>query len=160
MSDNVKPVREGFSAITPYLCVSGAASAIEFYQQAFGAIEMVRMAMPDGKIGHAELKIGEGVIMLADEYPDMGFRSPRTLGGSPVTIHIYVGDVDAVVTQAASIGATVVRPIEDHFYGDRAGQIEDPFGHIWYIATHKEDVPHDELQRRAAALFGEQALSN
>jgi PhnB protein len=160
MSAKVNHVREGFSTITLSLCVDGAARAIEFYKQAFGATENSRMEMPDGKIAHAELKIGQDVIMLADEYPDMGFRSPRTLGGSPVTIHLYVEDVDAVVTEAASMGATLLRPVEDQFYGDRAGQIEDPFGHVWYIATHKEDVSDEEIMKRAAALYGEPVSGN
>ncbi len=154
MSQQTNPIPEGYKGATPYLCVSGAESAIDFYKQAFGATETMRIADPSGKIGHAEIKIGDAPIMLADEFPEYDSRSPQALGGSPVTIHLYVKDVDTTVSQAVEAGAKVVRPVEDHFYGDRAGKLEDPFGHVWYIATHKEDVSPEEIQRRAAAMFG------
>ncbi|MBA3440138.1 MAG: VOC family protein [Pyrinomonadaceae bacterium] len=154
MSHQANPIPDGYKGAIPYLCVNGAESAIDFYKQAFGATEMMRIADPSGKVGHAEIKIGGAPIMLADEFPDWGFRAPQTLGGSPVTIHLYVEDVDTVVGQATAAGAKVLRPVEDHFYGDRAGKLEDPFGHVWYIATHKEDVSPEEIQRRAAAMFG------
>jgi PhnB protein len=151
----VKPIPDGFHGATPYLACRGAAQAIEFYKQAFGAVERERIDMPgSGLIGHAELRIGEANIMLADEFPKMGFVGPQTLGGSGVTIHLYVTDVDAVVNKAVAAGAKVVKPVEDQFYGDRTGKIEDPFGHIWYLATHIEDVPPDEIRRRADKLFG------
>jgi PhnB protein len=151
MANRVKAIPEGFEGATPYLAIKGAADAIEFYKTAFGATETMRLSGPDGRVGHAELKIGKANIMLADEYPEMGFLSPRTLGGSPVTIHIYVEDVDALAAQAEASGAKVRRPVADQFYGDRAGQLEDPFGHVWHFATHKEDVSNEEMQRRAAA---------
>ena len=154
MSKQTNPIPEGYNSATPYLCVNGAENAIDFYKRAFGATEMMRIAAPGGKIGHAEIKIGDAPIMLADEFPDWGFRSPQALGGSPVTIHLYVEDVDTTFSQAVEAGAKVVRPVEDQFYGDRAGKLEDPFGHVWYIATHKEDVPVEEIQKRAAAMFG------
>ncbi len=154
MSITTNPIPEGYKGATPYLCINGAESAIEFYRKAFGATEMMRIAAPGGKIGHAEIMIGEAPIMLADEFPEYDSRSPQALGGSPVTIHLYVKDVDTTVSQAVEAGAKVVRPVEDHFYGDRAGKLEDPFGHVWYIATHKEDVPAEEIQKRAAAMFG------
>lgn len=150
----VKAIPDGYSSVTPYLCVKGAPEAIEFYKQAFGATELMRLAAPDGKIGHAEIKIGNSRIMLADEFPEMGFLSPQSLGGTPVTIHLYVEDVDSVARRAVDAGAKVLRPVEDQFYGDRAGQLEDPFGHVWWVSTHKEEVPLEEIQRRAAALYG------
>jgi PhnB protein len=152
MSAHVKPIPEGYHAVTPYLIVDGAASAIEFYSRAFGAIELFRLAGPDGKIGHAELLINDSHVMLADEHPAMGARGPRSIGGSPVSLMLYVEDVDAVFTKAVSLGAKIVRPVADQFYGDRAGGLEDPFGHSWFVATHKEDVAPEELQRRAAAF--------
>lgn len=154
MSKQTNPIPEGYKGATPYLCVNGADSAIDFYKRAFGATETMRIAAPGGKIAHAEIKIGEAPVMLADEFPDWGFRSPQSLGGSPVTIHLYAEDVDITVSQAVEAGAKVVMPVEDQFYGDRAGKLEDPFGHVWYIATHKEDVPAEEIQKRAAAMFG------
>jgi PhnB protein len=152
MANNVKAIPEGSEGATPYLSIKGASDAIEFYKKAFGATEIMRMAGPDGKIGHAEIKIGKAKIMLADEFPEMGFLSPRTLGGSPVTIHIYVEDVDALAAQAEAAGAKVRRPVADQFYGDRAGAFEDPFGHVWHFATHIEDVPPEEMRKRAAAF--------
>lgn len=145
----VKPVPEGYPRITPYLCVDGAAAAIDFYVSVLGATERMRMPAPDGRIGHAELELGNSVIMLADEYPDLGFRSPKTVGGSPVTLHVYVEDVDAVFAKALGLGATQLSAVKDEFYGDRTGQFEDPFGHRWNVATHVEDVPPQEMERRA-----------
>jgi PhnB protein len=146
----VKPIPDGYPQITPYLCVDGASAAIDFYTKVFGAKERMRMPGPDGKLGHAELELGKGVIMLADEYPDMNFRSPKSIGGSPVTIHTYVDDADAVFERALNEGATSLREVADQFYGDRSGQFEDPFGHRWNVATHVEDVPPDEMEKRAA----------
>ena len=154
MANNVKPIPDGYEGATPYLCIKGAAEAIEFYRKAFGATEILRLADPGGKVGHAEIKIGGATIMLADEYPEMGVVSPKTLGGSPVTIHLYVQDVDALARRAESAGIKVLRPVEDHFYGDRGGKFEDPFGHLWFLSTRKEDVSPEEMKKRAAALFG------
>lgn len=155
MANTVKAIPEGYEGATPYLSIKGAADALEFYKKAFGATETMRMAGPDGRIGHAEIKIGKANIMLADEHPEIGFLSPRTLGGSPVTIHIYVENVDALAAQAEAAGAKVRRAVADQFYGDRSGQFEDPFGHVWSFATHKEDVSNQELQKRAAAAGGQ-----
>lgn len=150
MANRVKAVPEGYHTATPYLIVNAAADALEFYKKAFGATELLRMAQPDGRIGHAEIKIGDSVIMLADEHPEIGARSPQTIGGSPVSILLYVEDVDAVFNQAVAAGATVQRPLQDQFYGDRTGGVTDPFGHAWYISTHIEDVVPEELKKRAA----------
>jgi PhnB protein len=149
MAGRVKSIPEGYHSITPYLAVDGAADAIAFYKAAFGATEVMRMAAPGGKVGHAEVEIGGSRIMLADEHPEMGFRSPKAIGGSPVSLHLYVEDVDAVTRQAVAAGAKERRPVRDQFYGDRSGTLEDPFGHVWHIATHKEDLSPDELKRRA-----------
>jgi PhnB protein len=149
MTTNVKPVPEGYHSVTPYLVVDGAAGAIEFYKKVFGATEVLRMAAPGGRVGHAEIRIGDSLIMLADEHPDMGARGPKAFGGSPVTLHLYVEDVDAVARQATAAGAKERRPVKDQFYGDRSGTFEDPYGHVWHIATHKEDLSPDELKRRA-----------
>ena len=148
-----KPIPDGYHSATPYLVLENAAKAIEFYKQAFGAVELFRMAAPGGKIGHAEIKIGDSPIMLADEFPEMGYRGPRALGGSPVSIMLYVEDVDACFNQAVKAGAKAIRPVKDEFYGDRAGTIEDPFGHKWTIATHKEDVSPEEIEKRYAAVM-------
>ena len=147
-----KPIPDGYSAVTPYLIINGASAAIEFYKQAFGATERMRMGAPDDKVGHAELVIGGSLIMLADEFPDMGARSPQTIGGSPVMLHLYMDDVDAVVARAVAAGAKITQPVETKFYGDRSGGLVDPFGHLWNIATHVEDVSPEEMQRRAAAM--------
>jgi len=152
MADAVSPLPSDYPRVCPYLHVDGASAAIQFYQEVFGATERMRLAGPDGRVGHAELAIGDSVVMLADEHLDMGIKGPRTLGGSPVALSIYVEDADAVVARAVAAGATLVRPVEDKFYGDRAGQIEDPYGHSWSIQTHVEDVPPDEMARRAAAM--------
>jgi PhnB protein len=151
MANTVKAIPEGSEGATTYLSIKGAADAIEFYKKAFGATETMRINGPDGRIGHAEIKIGKANIMLADEHPEINFLSPRTLGGSPVTIHIYVEDIDALAAQAQAAGAKVMRAVADQFYGDRTGGFEDPFGHVWHFATRKEDLSNEELQRRAAA---------
>jgi PhnB protein len=146
-----KPIPDGYHAITPYLIIDGAARAIDFYKAAFGATELFRIAGPDGKIGHAELRIGDSVVMLADEHHEQGHHSPRKLGGSPVSLLLYVEGVDKVVDRAVTQGAVLKRPVADQFYGDRTGTVEDPFGHQWHISTHVEDVPPAELERRAKA---------
>ncbi len=151
---NVKPIPDGYHAVTPYLIVKDAAAAIEFYQKALGAAEIMRFAQPDGKIGHAELKIGDSRIMLADEYLDMGYVAPQGKERPAVSLHVYVEDADAVVGQAVGAGAEIERPVQDQFYGDRIGTIVDPFGHRWHIGTHKEDISLEEMQRRAAAAHG------
>ena len=150
----VKPIPDGYPVVTPYLSIAGAAAAIDFYTKVFGATERMRMPAPDGKIGHAELDLGGSLIMLADESPGMGAASPRTVGGTPVTLMVYVDDVDTVFDKAVQAGATVINKVEDQFYGDRSGQFEDPFGHRWNVATHVEDVPADEMARRAAEVMG------
>lgn len=147
----VNPVPDGYHSVTPYLVVKGAARAIDFYVRAFGAVELLRMPEPDGRIGHAELRIGDSPVMLADEHPEAGARSPETVGGSPVTLMLYVPDVDATVARAVAAGARLTRPVADQFYGDRNGGVTDPFGHVWFVATHVEDVPAGELERRRAA---------
>ena len=147
----VKPIPEGYHSVTLYLCVKGAAQAIEFYKKALSATERMRIAHPDGRVGHAEVQIGDSVIMLSDEFPEMGGRSPQSFGGSPVSIHLYVEDADAMLNQAVAAGAKVKRPVADQFYGDRLGGIEDPFGHTWWISTHKEDLSPQEIEKRAAS---------
>jgi PhnB protein len=147
---DAKPIPDGYPQVTPYLAIDGADEAIDFYMKVFGASERMRMPAPDGKIGHAELEIGDALIMLADEFPDMGHPGPKTVGGTPVTINIYVEHVDDVFERALEEGATELRPVENQFYGDRSGQFEDPFGHRWIVATHVEDVPPDEMEKRAA----------
>ena len=150
----VKPIPDDYPQVMPYLHVDGAAAAIDFYGEVFGAKERMRMAGPDGKVGHCELQLGDSVIMLADEYPDMGALSPKSVGGTPVTVMVYVEDVDSVFARAVKGGAKALGQIEDKFYGDRSGEFEDPFGHRWSVATHVEDVPPDEMAKRAAALGG------
>lgn len=147
----VQPIPDGYHAVTPYLLFQGAAAAIEFYKKAFGATELMRMSAPGGKIGHAEIQIGDSRVMLADEFPEMGFVGPKTIGGSGVVLHLYVEDVDKIVAQAEAAGATIKKPVEDQFYGDRSGTIEDPYGYAWSVATHKEDLTMEEVQKRAAA---------
>ena len=144
----VKAIPDGYEAAIPYLSCRNAAAMIDFYKQAFGAIELHRMAQPDGRVGHAEIQIGAARLMLADEFPEMGFLSPATLGGSPVGIHIYVEDVDALTARAVAAGAKVVRPVADQFYGDRAVTLEDPTGHRWFFATHKEDLTPEQMHER------------
>jgi len=147
----VKPIPEGYHSVTPYLIVKGGADAIEFYKKAFGATELFRFPAPGGKIGHAEIKIGDSPIMLADEFPEMGHKAPQSEAGSPVGLMIYVNDVDTIISQAIAAGGREQRPVKDQFYGDRSGTLVDPFGHIWTVVTHKEDVPMEELERRAKA---------
>ncbi len=149
---DVKPIPDGYPRVTPYLIVDGGDDAIRFYTQVLGARERMRMGGPDGKVGHAELELGDSLIMLADEYPDMGAVSPKTVGGSPVTLHVYVEDVDQTFQAALDAGATERQAIETKFYGDRGGEFEDPFGHRWSIATHVEDVPPEELEQRASQM--------
>ena len=147
-----KPIPDGYRSLTPYLIVDGASRAIEVYKAVFGATERMRLGAPGGRVGHAELEIGDSLIMLADEHPEIGARGPGAYGGSPVGLHVYVADADAVARKAAAAGAKLVSPLEDKFYGDRSGTIEDPFGHRWYVSTHIEDVPPDEIDRRVAAM--------
>jgi PhnB protein len=151
MKSKVK-IPAGYEAPIPYLIVQGAAAAIDYYKKAFGAKEVMRMPGPDGKIGHADVIIGGGHVMLADESPQMEHRGPKSFGGSPVSLCIYVDDVDAVVKQAVAAGGKITRPVADQFYGDRTGGLTDPFGHIWFVMTHVEDVSDEEMKKRAAAM--------
>ncbi len=144
----VKPIPEGYNSVTAYLFVKGAASAIEYYKNVFGAKERMRMPGPNGRIMHAELQIGDSIVMLSDENPQAGAKSPVTLGGASTSLHVYVEDVDSTTKKAVSAGANVVRPVKDEFYGDRIGTIIDPFGHMWSIATHIEDVSPEEMKKR------------
>ena len=146
----VNPIPEGYPRVMPYLIVDGGAAAIDFYKSVLGASERMRMGGPDGKVGHAELEIGESVVMLADEHPDMDARGPKSMGGTPVSLYVYVEDVDGVFERAIEAGAKELQPVEDKFYGDRSGGFEDPFGHRWHVATHVEDIPPDEMEKRAA----------
>jgi PhnB protein len=148
------PIPEGHSGAIPYLSIKGAAAALDFYKRAFGAREVMRISLPNGNVGHGEILIGEARIMLADEAPEYDILSPPTIGGTPVTINLYVPDVDSFVERAVGAGAKLVRPVEDQFYGDRGGKLEDPFGHMWWIASHIEDMSAEEMIRRAQALFG------
>jgi PhnB protein len=152
----VKPIPDGYYTVTPYLIVKGAARAIEFYQKAFGATELARMADPSGRVAHAEIKIGNSIIMLADEHPEMKILGPQSLGGSAVGLLLYVEDVDTRFNRALAAGATVERPLKDQFYGDRSGTLVDPFGHKWTIATHTEDVSMEEMERRFEAFKKQQ----
>ena len=147
-----KAVPDGYHSATAYLIVDGAARAIDFYTRAFGATELMRIPAPGGRVGHAEIKIGDSVIMLADEHPEIRARGPQHYGGSPVSIHLYVDDVDTLFKQAIGAGGTETRPVADQFYGDRSGSLTDPFGHSWHLSTHKEDVGMEEMKRRMAAL--------
>jgi PhnB protein len=158
MATKVKAKPDGYHSATPYLIVNNAAAAIDFYKRAFGATELLRMDMPGGRIGHAEIKIGDSPIMLADEFPEMNARGPHAIGGTPVSIMLYVEDVDAVVKRAETAGAKVTRPVADQFYGDRVGGLEDPFGHHWHVATHKEDVAPEEMARRHEQFIKEKGL--
>ena len=154
MSD-VQPIPDDYPRVTPYLCVDGAAAAIDFMVEVFDATERMRIAAPDGKIGHAEVAIGDSLIMVSDEYPEMDVIGPKKIGGTAVTVMVYVEDADATFAKAVAAGATAERPVETHFYGDRGGQFIDPFGHRWNVSTHVEDVAPDELARRSAEMFGE-----
>ncbi|HWE38457.1 MAG TPA: VOC family protein [Isosphaeraceae bacterium] len=145
----VEAIPSTYAGVTPYLIVDGAARAIDFYKEAFGAVECERLSGPNGKVGHAEVRIHGAAVMLADEHPEMGILGPKSVGGTPVTLMFYVEDVDATFARALDAGATVRRPIENRFYGDRSGMLVDPFGHVWALATHVEDVPPDEMRRRA-----------
>lgn len=160
MTDAVKPIPEGYNGVTPYLIIKGAAEAIEFYKTAFGATELFRMPMPDGKIGHAEIKIGSSILMLADEMLEMEFRSPQALNGSPVGFLIYVEDVDTEFQRALDAGATLSRPLENKFYGDRMGSVRDPFGYEWSLGTHVEDVAPEEMSRRAEEEHAKMAAAS
>ena len=153
---SVRPVPEGYSTVTPYLIVTGAAEAIDYYTKVFGATELMRFPGPDGKVGHAEIKIGTSIVMLADEAPDKGYRSPQSLGGSGTGIMLYVEDVDRVFERAIAAGGKTQQAVTDQFYGDRSGSLIDPFGHMWTVATHVEDVAPEEMQRRMEAM-GQQA---
>ena len=148
----VKPIPDGYHSATPYLIVKGAAEALVFYKKAFGAEERMRCPMPDGRLGHAEVQIGNSIIMLADEFPEMDAKGPLSLGGTPVGICLYVLDSDAAFQRAVAAGAKVLRPIQDQFYGDRSGTVTDPFGHQWTISTHREDVSMEEIERRMKAM--------
>ena len=151
---DVKPIPEGYHSLTPYLICGGAVEAMEYYKKAFGAVELFRMEH-GGKIGHAEMKIGDSPFMLADEMEQ--YKGPNGLGGTPVSLMIYVDDVDTIYPQALSAGGVEVKPLQDQFYGDRSGTLKDPFGHIWTVATHKEDVTPEEIERRVAALHSHSA---
>jgi PhnB protein len=151
MTSKVNPIPDGYHNITPYLVIKGAAAAIDYYKKALGATEIMRMPQPDGRVGHAELKFGDAVVMLADEFPEMNIVGPATLGNTTVGLLLYVEDADATFDKAVSLGAKVTKPMADQFYGDRSGTLEDPFGHKWTIATHQEDVSPEEMKRRMAA---------
>jgi len=153
MAEKVKAVPDGYEGATPYLICKNAEAAIDFYVRAFGAVELFRIGEP-GMVGHAEIKLGSAIIMLADEYPPLGALSPETIGGSPVTLMVYVEDVDEFTEKAVAEGLQVLRPVEDQFYGDRVGHFVDPFGHKWSFATHLEDLTPGEIGRRAAEKFG------
>jgi PhnB protein len=151
MPPHALPIPAGYHSLTPYLYVHDGVAALQFYARAFGARELYRMEGPSGKIGHAELQVGDSRLMLADEAPEIGVRSPKSIGGSAMCLLLYVEDVDRVMDEAVRAGGTVTRPVKDQFYGDRTGVLTDPFGHLWTVATHKEDVSPEELQRRASA---------
>ncbi len=149
----VSPIPEGYHSVTPYLILKDAAAAIEFYKKALGAVELYRMEAPGGKIGHAEIRIGDSPVMLADEYPDMGYKGPESLGGTSVSLMVYVADVDTVYPQAIEAGGKELRPLQNQFYGDRSGTLSDPFGHVWTISSHVEDVSEEEMAKRAEAAM-------
>lgn len=149
----VRPIPEGYPRVTPYLIIDGASAAIDFYVEVLDAKEQMRMPTPDGGVGHAELLIGDSMIMLADESPDVGARGPKSIGGSPVSLMVYVEDVDATFAKALKAGATETAPVGDKFYGDRSGTFDDPWGHHWHIASHVEDVSPEEMERRAAEQY-------
>jgi PhnB protein len=155
MSSKVSPIPEGYHSVTPYLLIGGASAAIDFYVRAFGAVESLRLTGPDGRIGHAEIRIGDSHLMLADEHPEMDFLGPQSRGGTCVTMHLYVADADAVFARAIAAGAKELRPLCDQFYGDRSGAVTDPWGHVWSIASRIEDITSDEIQRRFQELYGD-----
>jgi uncharacterized glyoxalase superfamily protein PhnB len=157
MTQKAKAIPDGFHTVTPYLAVRDAAKAIDYYKRAFGAVERFRMPTPDGKIAHAEIQIGDSILMLSDEAPEMGAVSPQALKGTAVNIFLYVPDVDAVFQKAVSAGATALMPVADMFWGDRYGKLRDPFGHEWSVATHKEDLTPEQMGERAKAAFSQQA---
>ena len=157
MAAKPKPIPDGYHSITPYLILKGAAQGIEFYKKAFGATECMRMPGPDGRVGHAELRFGDSVVMMADESPEMHAKGPQSYGGMPISILLYVTDVDATVKQAVAAGGQLTRPVEDKFYGDRMGTVTDPFGHIWHVATHVKDIPMEEMRKLAAESCKEAA---
>jgi len=157
MASHVKPIPDGHRTVAPYLAIKGAARALDFYAKAFGAVEVYRLAVPDGRIGHAEIRLGDSLIMLSDEFPEFGGKAPSALGGTPVSTHLYVEDVDAFFARAVAAGATARKPVMDQFDGDRSGELEDPFGHLWWVATHREDVPPAEMEKRVGALFAAKA---
>lgn len=146
-------VPEGYHSVTPYLAIRNAVEALDFYKRAFGATEKFRLMMPDGRLGHAEIQLGDSIIMLSGEFPEYGGKVPETLGGTPVNIHLYVEDVDSFFKRAIEAGAKECKPVMDQFYGDRSGQLEDPFGHQWWVATHKENVPPDEMKKRLEVML-------
>ena len=152
MADKVQPIPKGYHSVTPYLIVDGAAKAIEFYKKAFGATELMRFPAPNGRVGHAEIKVGDSHVMMADEHPEMGFRSPNSTGNTPVSLLIYTDDCDKMFNAAVAAGAKTLKPMADQFYGDRMGTLQDPFGHVWTIGTHIEDVSLDEVKRRMSEL--------
>src|SRR5262245_11468195 len=154
MATKAKPIPDGYEGVIPYICVKGASEALAFYAKAFGAKETLRIPEKDGRVAHAEFKIGNALVMIADEHPEIQFKSPATLGGTTLVLHVYVTDVDAIIRSAVAAGAKLVEPIETQFYGDRAGKVSDPFGYTWIIATHVEDVPPEEAARRAKELYG------
>ena len=154
---NVSPIPQGYHSITPYLFIQGASSAIDYYKKVFGAEERMRMPGPDGRVMHAELQIGDSIVMLADENPEMGAKSPKTIGGAASSLHVYVRDVDTTTQTAVEAGGQLIRPVKNQFYGDRSGSIIDPFGHIWSIATHIEDVSPEEMNKRMAKMATQSA---
>ena len=150
----VKPIPDGYHTATPYLIVDGAADAVEFYKKAFGATEVMRLPAPGGKLAHAEIQIGDSRIMMADEAPEMGFQGPKALGGNAVSICLYVEDVDTLFQRALDAGSKQLRPLQDQFYGDRSGTLKDPFGHVWTIATHTEDLTPEDIEKRMQGQGG------
>ena len=157
---SAKSIPAGHHTVTPYLAIKNAAEALEFYKTAFGATETYKLMMPDGRVGHAEIRLGDSIIMLSDEFPEYGGKSPETLGGSPVSIHLYVEDVDAFFKKALAAGAKERKPVKDQFYGDRSGQLEDPFGHLWSIATHKQDLTNAQIAENAKAAFAKMDMAH